>query len=36
VEAAAIAYQAADRIELPGAQLRRDIGWRALAPSASR
>ncbi len=30
-EAAAIAYEAADKIALPGAQLRRDIGRRALA-----
>jgi phosphoribosylamine--glycine ligase len=35
-EARARAYQAADRIEMPGAQLRRDIGARSTGfPSAS-
>ena len=29
-DAARAAYAAVDRIELPGAQVRRDIGWRAL------
>ena len=29
-EAARKAYSAVDRIEMPGAQVRRDIGWRGL------
>jgi phosphoribosylamine--glycine ligase len=32
--AAERAYEAVDRIELPGAQVRRDIGWRARTPGA--
>jgi len=30
-EAAALAYGLVDRIDFPGAQVRRDIGWRALS-----